>query len=457
MAVQNINRSSVEWANFNKFVDFTKQEGVTNNTIARFEWKNAHKNDFSLERSTSDKIHAFKRSEFAKEANNLVRTKFSNAVCKLFGIKDGNVDKLPPDIKKAMVLDDYGKGKPLSARRIKAVSAAIQKWEGSLSEFSLSKNVQDFDLAEIQGSISKMHTSKEEHKRILEQLAGDANRSHGSVGSARLSKDVEAEFQKNPDATFSENRMTQTWMLNGHQVPSTRDANAIENFFNTQFKVGSGDRNGQALLKVLPALCHQGAFALGSHVMTQETKVFGDGNNLFNGLRPVGNETQQANHVVNIVKSQKGSGYDIFVKQRYFGIQGLSDPNAEGRQTKFFDPMNPGTLTVSCTYHLEMESGQPKVSYAKKPVVKTDFPKEISEKKYRSQASKFIMANMDEIVGKYANNDTRDWWNGMTPRDQKNAVQRFLKDYLNTAIEGAQSLAFRPLAFELDAFAAENS
>ena len=455
MAVQNINRSSVEWTNFNKFVDFTKQEGVKNDTVAKFEWKTASKKDFTLERSTSDKIHNFKRSELAKEANDLVRAQFSNAVCKLFGIKDGKVDKLPPDIKKAMVLGDYGSGKPLSARRIKAVSAAIEKWEGSLSEFSLSKNVQDFDLAEIQGTINKMHTSKEEYKSILEQLAGDSGRSHGNVGLVRLSKDVEADFQKNPDASFSEDKLTQAWMLNGHQVPNTRDVNEIENFFKTQFNVKSGDRNGQALLKVLPSLCHQGTFALGSQVMEQRTNLFGVGNNLFNGLKPVGNQTQQASHVVNIVKSQKGGGYDIFVKQRFFGIQGLSDSKT-GWQTKFFDPMKPGSLTVSCTYHLEMEAGRPKVSYSKKPVVKADFPKEISERKYRSQSKKFLMANMGELMKNYVNDNTREWWNGKTQREQKNAAQLFIKDFLGSSIEDGRSFAFRDVAAQLDDFAEDN-
>lgn len=448
MAVQNINRASVAWANFNKFVDFTKQEGVKNDTVAKFEWKTASNKDFTLERSTSDKIHNFKRSELVKEVNDQVRAQFSNAVCKLFGIKDGKVDKLPPDIKKAMVLGDYGKGKPLSARRIKAVSAAIEKWEGSLSEFSLSKNVQDFDLREIQRTISSIHVGKD-NKGILGQLAADSDRSE----SARLPKDVEADFRKNPDATFSENKMTQAWMLNGRQVPNTRDVNEIEAFFKTQFGVQSGDRKGLALLKVLPALCHQGTFALGSHVMGQEAQVFGAGNNLFNGLLPVGNQTQQASHVVNIVKSPKGSGYDIFVKQRFFGIQGLSDPKAQGRQTKFFDPLKPGSLTVSCTYHLEMENSGPKVSYAKKPVVKADFPKEISERKYRSQAKKFIMANMDEIVSKHVTADTRDWWNGMTLREQKKTTQLFVNDFLNSAIESGDSFLLQRLGQALDQFA----
>ena len=51
-----------------------------------------------------------------KRANNTTRDAFMKAVADMFG----GVDHIPDSVKEAMKLDDYGKGKPLTARRILA-------------------------------------------------------------------------------------------------------------------------------------------------------------------------------------------------------------------------------------------------------------------------------------------------------------------------------------------------
>ena len=56
-----------------------------------------------------------------KRANNITREAFMNAVGNMFG----GVDHIPDNVKDAMKMQDYGKGKPLTARRILAVKAAI--------------------------------------------------------------------------------------------------------------------------------------------------------------------------------------------------------------------------------------------------------------------------------------------------------------------------------------------
>ncbi len=56
-----------------------------------------------------------------KNANNIARNLFAKSVADMFG----GMDKVPDSVKDAMKLDDYGKGKPLTARRIAAVKAAI--------------------------------------------------------------------------------------------------------------------------------------------------------------------------------------------------------------------------------------------------------------------------------------------------------------------------------------------
>ena len=66
---------------------------------------------------------AFRRSDTAKDANDAARDAFQDAIIEIFG---GN-DKVPQAVQDAMKLDDYGKGKPLTARRINAVKDAINK------------------------------------------------------------------------------------------------------------------------------------------------------------------------------------------------------------------------------------------------------------------------------------------------------------------------------------------
>ncbi len=62
------------------------------------------------------------RSKSKAEANDAVRELFRNTIAKIFG----GVDKIPESVLSAMKFDDYGKGKPLTARRIRVVDAAVK-------------------------------------------------------------------------------------------------------------------------------------------------------------------------------------------------------------------------------------------------------------------------------------------------------------------------------------------
>ena len=74
-----------------------------------------------------------------KRANNATRDAFLKAVSDMFG----GESRIPASVKDAMKLEDYGKGKPLTARRILAVKAAIdgcglreqKEFEKSISRF----------------------------------------------------------------------------------------------------------------------------------------------------------------------------------------------------------------------------------------------------------------------------------------------------------------------------------
>ncbi|MBP5638334.1 MAG: hypothetical protein J6X55_02575 [Victivallales bacterium] len=63
------------------------------------------------------------RSGTTKEANNYTRTIFKESIAKMFG----GESNIPDNVKEAMHMDAFGKGKPLTARRILAVKAAIDQ------------------------------------------------------------------------------------------------------------------------------------------------------------------------------------------------------------------------------------------------------------------------------------------------------------------------------------------
>lgn len=80
----------------------------------------------SVSAATTDSVRGlFKwfRSSDDKAANDKAREIFRNAIAEMFG----GENKIPESVKKAMIMADYGKGKPLTARRIIAVATAIRK------------------------------------------------------------------------------------------------------------------------------------------------------------------------------------------------------------------------------------------------------------------------------------------------------------------------------------------
>ena len=73
--------------------------------------------------SKSDSIGKLCRDTRVKTANDVTRQIFRQSVAAMFG----GEENIPRSVKKAMLLADYDKGKPLSARRIIAVQNAVAK------------------------------------------------------------------------------------------------------------------------------------------------------------------------------------------------------------------------------------------------------------------------------------------------------------------------------------------
>lgn len=75
----------------------------------------------TISAGTGDSVHALTRTTDSRKANDAARDIFRKAIAQIFG----GEKQIPPSVRKAMVLSDFGKGRPLTARRILAVKAAI--------------------------------------------------------------------------------------------------------------------------------------------------------------------------------------------------------------------------------------------------------------------------------------------------------------------------------------------
>ena len=113
-------------ATYKAFTDFAAK--VSDRTIAAFgDDKNSVKSTNGLDARTIVPSHNWDfignvgRRAPKKEANEAVRELFRQSIYDLFG----GESMVPESVKTAMKLEDYGKGKPLSARRIRIVKAAI--------------------------------------------------------------------------------------------------------------------------------------------------------------------------------------------------------------------------------------------------------------------------------------------------------------------------------------------
>ena len=121
MAIQ-VNLNDAQFKAFTQFAASVSDKG----TVLK-----ANDNPLTAPDGTPRKIVAkgydgyghFWRKQPSKDINNDVRTLFRDAVLRMFGVND--VQSLPDDVQIAMKTGDYDKGKPLTARRIVAVSKAI--------------------------------------------------------------------------------------------------------------------------------------------------------------------------------------------------------------------------------------------------------------------------------------------------------------------------------------------
>ena len=127
-------------ATYKAFTDFASK--VKDKTIASFGDEKLIKNESGLGNRSivpsqnKDFIGNIGRFADKKEANNAVRALFRQSIIDMFG----GESMIPASVKTAMRLGDYDKGKPLSARRIKIVKAAIDAVKRDMEPITIDKD-----------------------------------------------------------------------------------------------------------------------------------------------------------------------------------------------------------------------------------------------------------------------------------------------------------------------------
>lgn len=114
---------------FKAFVSFAQEALRTDageNSVARLSREGgvglADRNISAITVGHDDAVHAFIRSSDSKQMNDDVRETFLNAIVRIFG---NSIEDVPESVRTAMKMGDFGKGRPLTARRIMAVNESI--------------------------------------------------------------------------------------------------------------------------------------------------------------------------------------------------------------------------------------------------------------------------------------------------------------------------------------------
>jgi len=107
---------------FRNFVKFARAQVKAGNAgaIARMDESGEGR---VVQSTTNDKAYAFTRSGLDKDANTTTRQAFLSTLEGIFG-----GDKFPASVEAVMKRDDYGHGRPLTARRIMAVATEVDKF-----------------------------------------------------------------------------------------------------------------------------------------------------------------------------------------------------------------------------------------------------------------------------------------------------------------------------------------
>ena len=169
---------------FKKFTDFAQAKVDAGQTKAIAD---AHlqqpllggRRVLAVSTARNDAVHKWTRTNDQYIVNDRTRDLFRKAVADMFG----GESKIPASVKEAMLLSDYNAGKPLTARRIMAVKAAIDA-DGTAKARSEKFRLESFDVPANKAAMLAKGYSKAELPRLARAAHFYAEINHCSEAAA---------------------------------------------------------------------------------------------------------------------------------------------------------------------------------------------------------------------------------------------------------------------------------
>ena len=158
--------SAAAVAQFKAFEAFVRPSRIKDGTLVQA--GDSANGAFTIEpKSKFDFIGNIGRSAESKCTNNTVRNIFLATVIKMFGGNKYDDACLPPSVREAMKFNDFDTGKPLSARRIRAVTTAINQYVES--------RAQQLENVLSGAGIAKTDAVKERIRTAVRACGGDGD------------------------------------------------------------------------------------------------------------------------------------------------------------------------------------------------------------------------------------------------------------------------------------------
>ena len=373
-------------AQFNQFVQFAEQQMQAGKSKAVAEIGGRAAGGplagRTIVASTIDHVGTFIRFQSLKDDNNIVRNLFRSAVAELFG----GESNIPKSVLDTMKLQDYGKGKPLTARRILAVRNAIDA-SGALQQKAFEASISTFKSDDVTAAALAKGYSKTELPKIakavnlLAQATGcseakalDEVTTQGSKANRLMQ--YGGRFLQNVDNFKEGLRLMESFKEWFTQVRETKNANGEATSLtglNIAQSVTTHDATAAFERFVFDELAVNGSLDLKE---TDPEKIFGVKNNaamrFFAGNRCL----NFVGVLANMPPERRGAVYQVFDKLSLPLAETKEEAlSREGKSAADRGVDNPHLVIGRILRHLpEIEKLAAKDALTEKNIVKTLFP-----------------------------------------------------------------------------------
>ncbi|MBR1589137.1 MAG: hypothetical protein IJ658_12525 [Kiritimatiellae bacterium] len=407
-------------AQFNQFVQFAEQQmqAGKSKAVAEIGGRAAEGPlaGRTIIASTVDHVGTFIRFQSLKDDNNDVRDLFRSAVAKMFG----GESNIPKSVLDAMKLQDYGKGKPLTARRIIAVKNAIDA-SGVLQQKAFEASISTFN---DQAGMAKIALEKGYTKSELPKLAAATNLYAKATGCSEAEA-LEAVAEPNSKANrlmnyggrFLQNvdnfkeglRLMESFKEWFTQVRETKNANGEATSLtglNIAQSVTTHDATAAFERFVFDELAVNGSLDLKE---TDPEKIFGVKNNAAMRFFAANRCLNFVGVLANMPPERRGAVYQVFDKLSLPLAETKNEAlSREGKSAAERGVDNPHLVIGRILRHLpEIEKLAAKGALTEKNIVKTLFP-DVQPRSWTRAAMNHFTHHIDTLAANVFMADAED-------------------------------------------------